>query len=128
MGLRLGFIFLLLGFALVVESFSFADDSWDDTQIQLVDGTQVNATDGFAPCDGAVGDCIDEDDEMMMDSETNRRSLAQGRRYISYGALKRNQVPCNRRGRSYYNCRRGGRANPYRRGCSVITKCHRFTN
>nr|CAN78122.1 hypothetical protein VITISV_041547 [Vitis vinifera] len=65
---------------------------------------------------------------MMMDSETNRRSLAQRRRYISYGALRRNQVPCNRRGRSYYNCRRGGRANPYRRGCSVITKCHRFTD
>ncbi|KAJ0249217.1 Rapid alkalinization factor 23 [Hirschfeldia incana] len=63
-------------------------------------------------------------DEFEMDSEINRRMLAT-RRYISYGALRRNTVPCSRRGASYYNCRRGAQANPYSRGCSVITRCRR---
>ncbi|CAN6892847.1 unnamed protein product [Brassica oleracea var. botrytis] len=62
--------------------------------------------------------------EFEMDSEINRRMLA-NRRYISYGALRRNSVPCSRRGASYYNCRRGAHANPYSRGCSVITRCRR---
>ncbi|KAJ0264251.1 Rapid alkalinization factor 23 [Hirschfeldia incana] len=62
--------------------------------------------------------------EFEMDSEINRRMLA-NRRYISYGALRRNSVPCSRRGASYYNCRRGAQANPYSRGCSVITRCRR---
>ncbi|XP_076891737.1 rapid alkalinization factor 23-like [Bidens hawaiensis] len=67
-----------------------------------------------------------EIDEMeLMDSETNRRILATNRRYISYGALSKNNVPCSRRGASYYNCRSGGQANPYTRGCSAITRCRR---
>lgn len=48
--------------------------------------------------------------------------------FVSYGALKKDKVPCNCRGHSYYNCRRRGKANPYRRGCSVVTKCKRFPN
>ncbi|KAM2237013.1 hypothetical protein FF1_012369 [Malus domestica] len=67
----------------------------------------------------------DEEAEMLMDSEINRRILAWRRRYISYGALRRNTVPCSRRGASYYNCRPGAQANPYRRGCSAITRCRR---
>ncbi|KHN02967.1 hypothetical protein glysoja_004387 [Glycine soja] len=59
-----------------------------------------------------------------MESESNRRILA-GRSYISYGALRRNTVPCSRRGASYYNCRPGAQANPYSRGCSAITRCRR---
>ncbi|KAK1325746.1 Rapid alkalinization factor [Acorus calamus] len=75
-----------------------------------------------------VGECIEEEEEASMESETNRRGrmLYQRRRFISYGALSRDHVPCNRRGQSYYNCRSGqGRVNPYRRGCSVITRCAR---
>ncbi|KAJ9537289.1 hypothetical protein OSB04_030022 [Centaurea solstitialis] len=69
---------------------------------------------------------IDGDDmEFAMDSESHRRILANNRRYISYGALSRNNVPCSRRGASYYNCRSGGQANPYSRGCSAITRCRR---
>ncbi|KGN47180.1 protein RALF-like 33 [Cucumis sativus] len=60
--------------------------------------------------------------EFQMDSEINRRILATTR-YISYGALRRNNVPCSRRGASYYNCRPGAQANPYTRGCSAITRC-----
>ncbi|XP_052188529.1 rapid alkalinization factor-like [Diospyros lotus] len=78
-------------------------------------------------CRGSMAECMaleEEEEEFQMDSEINRRILA-GRRYISYGALSRNRVPCSRRGASYYNCRRGGSANPYQRGCSAITRCRR---
>ncbi|XP_061994402.1 rapid alkalinization factor-like [Rosa rugosa] len=70
---------------------------------------------------GLIGD-LDEELELQMDSEINRRILATTR-YISYGALRRNTVPCSRRGASYYNCRPGAQANPYSRGCSRITRC-----
>ncbi|KAF3634499.1 rapid alkalinization factor [Capsicum chacoense] len=77
-------------------------------------------------CDGSIGECLAEegsDEEFSVDSESTRRMLAYRRRYISYGALSRNRVPCSRRGASYYNCRPGAQANPYRRGCSAITRC-----
>ncbi|KAK1387594.1 Rapid ALkalinization Factor [Heracleum sosnowskyi] len=74
---------------------------------------------------GTISDFIGEDLEFDLDSEINRRLLATRRRYISYGALSRNTVPCSRRGASYYNCRQGGQANPYNRGCSAITRCRR---
>ncbi|PIM97393.1 hypothetical protein CDL12_24122 [Handroanthus impetiginosus] len=74
-------------------------------------------------CRGTIAECLEnEDEEFELDSESNRRILAT-RRYISYGALQRNSVPCSRRGASYYNCRPGAQANPYRRGCSAITRC-----
>ncbi|XP_071737308.1 protein RALF-like 33 [Rutidosis leptorrhynchoides] len=87
-------------------------------------------------CRGSMAECIaeggdlnindnDDVDEFAMDSEINRRILATNKRYISYGALSRNNVPCSRRGASYYNCRRGAQANPYSRGCSTITRCRR---
>ncbi|KAG6575064.1 Protein RALF-like 33, partial [Cucurbita argyrosperma subsp. sororia] len=88
----------------------------------------------FAPtkseCRGSIAECFlagNDDDsgfgmEFEMDSEINRRILATTR-YISYGALRRNNVPCSRRGASYYNCRPGAQANPYTRGCSAITRC-----
>ncbi|KDP27792.1 hypothetical protein JCGZ_18872 [Jatropha curcas] len=78
-------------------------------------------------CRGSIAECLingDEDfeTEFAMDSEINRRILAT-RTYISYGALRRNSVPCSRRGASYYNCRAGAQANPYSRGCNRITRC-----
>ncbi|KAK2645979.1 hypothetical protein Ddye_021174 [Dipteronia dyeriana] len=88
---------------------------------------------GFFPvksdCIGSIGECLTVGDEALdlefqMDTESNRRILA-ARRYISYGALRRNSVPCSRRGASYYNCRAGAQANPYTRGCSAITRCRR---
>ncbi|KAM0829698.1 hypothetical protein ACQ4PT_066717 [Festuca glaucescens] len=86
---------------------------------------------GRGECRGTVGECGadadgdgdgDEGELGSASAESHRRFL-QGRGYISYGALRRNQVPCSRRGASYYNCRPGGQANPYRRGCSRITRC-----
>lgn len=64
------------------------------------------------------------DEDMMMESEISKRMLAQTR-HISYGAMARDRIPCNVRGRSYYNCNTRERANPYRRGCSKITHCAR---
>lgn len=69
-----------------------------------------------------VGDTIDMSEEMMMESESARRALA-GRGYISYNAMQKNNVPCNQRGQSYYDCNSRGQANPYSRGCNVITRC-----
>ncbi|KAF9681564.1 hypothetical protein SADUNF_Sadunf05G0014800 [Salix dunnii] len=71
---------------------------------------------------GSIAECMAEDgEEFEMDTEINRRILATSK-YISYGALQRNNVPCSRRGASYYNCKRGAQANPYSRGCSRITR------
>ncbi|KAL7220687.1 hypothetical protein ACSBR2_013550 [Camellia fascicularis] len=78
-----------------------------------------------AECGGSIAECMMMGgEEFEMDSEINRRILATTR-YISYGALRRNTVPCSRRGASYYNCRPGAQANPYSRGCSRITRCRR---
>ncbi|GFQ05706.1 rapid alkalinization factor [Phtheirospermum japonicum] len=60
--------------------------------------------------------------ELELDSEINRRILATSE-YISYGALQGNNVPCSRRGASYYNCQPGAEANPYTRSCTAATRC-----
>lgn len=64
-------------------------------------------------------------EEDMMDSESNRRVLLMQKKYISYGTLKRDLVPCNTPGASYYNCKAPGAANTYNRGCEIITRCAR---
>ncbi|XP_062104509.1 protein RALF-like 24 [Humulus lupulus] len=66
-----------------------------------------------------VGDCLGD---LEMDSEINRRVLAMQKRYISYETLKRDMIPCGRPGAPYYNCHVGP-ANPYSRGCEVISGC-----
>ncbi|XP_020227287.1 protein RALF-like 24 [Cajanus cajan] len=72
-------------------------------------------------CTKSIGECLMESE---MDSESNRRVLAMQKKYISYDTLKRDMVPCDRPGASYYNCH-AMRANPYSRGCEVITACAR---
>lgn len=75
-------------------------------------------------CQGSIAECMAEGGggEFEMDSESNRRILATTK-YISYGALQANNVPCSRRGASYYNCQPGAEANPYTRSCSAATQC-----
>ncbi|KAE8647467.1 hypothetical protein Csa_004319 [Cucumis sativus] len=41
---------------------------------------------------------------------------------------RKNNIPCRHRGRSYYDCKKRKKANPYRRGCIAITGCARFTD
>ncbi|MFS7951532.1 putative rapid ALkalinization Factor [Helianthus anomalus] len=55
------------------------------------------------------------------ESECSRKVLLMEKRYISYETLRRDVVPCGTPGASYYNCRESGVANPYNRGCEVIT-------
>ncbi|CAN8316008.1 unnamed protein product [Cochlearia groenlandica] len=110
MGIKFLLILGLLTLAVVAES---ANATWTLTK-SCVNGQ------------GCIGD--DDGLESLMDSETNRRQLAARRNYISYGALKKNNVPCNKRGRSYYDCNKRKKANPYKRGCSVITHCRRQTS
>ncbi|WOH13288.1 hypothetical protein DCAR_0832797 [Daucus carota subsp. sativus] len=59
-----------------------------------------------------MGDMIDPYEELNMESGSLRRRSLAGRSYISHDAPSKNNVPCNRRGHSYYNCQRSGRANP----------------
>ncbi|KAJ8755068.1 hypothetical protein K2173_016673 [Erythroxylum novogranatense] len=75
-----------------------------------------------------IGDHIGKEEEIMMESDISRRLLAQKTRYFSYAALKANATPCQKKGRSYFNCRGHERANPYRRACTHITHCQRFTD
>ncbi|XP_022777348.1 protein RALF-like 19 [Durio zibethinus] len=118
MGSKVWLTFLLLALAMVAESTPFDEDSW---------GLAHFGNDDINSC--IDGQCNVEDvTEALMDSETTRRQLAQRKRYISYGALKANSAPCNRRGQSYYNCHNRKRANPYNRGCSAITHCYRYTS
>ncbi|KFK32572.1 hypothetical protein AALP_AA6G260700 [Arabis alpina] len=97
--------------------------------VSAVSSHSIDFAGDFPPfeteCRGTISECsVSAGDEFEMDSEINRRILAT-QRYISYGALRRNTIPCSRRGASYYNCRRGAQANPYSRGCSAITRCRR---
>ncbi|GMH24948.1 hypothetical protein Nepgr_026791 [Nepenthes gracilis] len=115
---------VLLALVMAAESStSFSETHWDLA-------TRLSSGHGGLPtvqaCNGQVGNCIEAEDEMMLDSEAGRRQLAMQSRYISYAALKRNSIPCSRRGHSYYNCRGNVRANPYRRGCTAITRCKRY--
>ncbi|KAL6884688.1 hypothetical protein ACP4OV_010624 [Aristida adscensionis] len=71
---------------------------------------------------GVVGAAEDEEFGLADGAAVARRVL-QGGGYISYGALRRDNVPCSVRGASYYNCRPGAQGNPYSRGCSAITRC-----
>ncbi|KAG1331536.1 putative protein RALF-like 33 [Cocos nucifera] len=75
-------------------------------------------------CSGKLRDCLWEKGEIEMDSETNRRLLwAAQKKYISYGALKGDVVPCTKPGVPYYNCRALPKASPYSRGCQAISEC-----
>ncbi|KAF6166427.1 hypothetical protein GIB67_034978 [Kingdonia uniflora] len=74
--------------------------------------------------DAEMGLCFDDEEES--ESASERRVLVMQKRYISYETLKRDVVPCTRPGSSYYSCHvAAGQANPYTRGCEVITGCAR---
>ncbi|KAG9444796.1 hypothetical protein H6P81_016136 [Aristolochia fimbriata] len=73
-----------------------------------------------------VGECSGQDELIDLDSEINRRNvILDGKRGISYDALRNDSVRCSQRGASYYGCESGREANPYKRSCSIITKCDR---
>ena len=93
-----------------------------DHQLSWLHTATMRRPGGGSGCRGNIGECLAEEDEFDMGSESSRRILATTQ-YISYGALQRNTVPCSKRGASYYNCKEGAEANPYSRDCSAITRC-----
>ncbi|KAL8486921.1 hypothetical protein ACS0TY_023104 [Phlomoides rotata] len=77
-------------------------------------------------CTGSIGEC-NQDLEILMESEISRRFLQQ-KRYISPGALKRDQPVCNNGAPGEPYSRGGGacvpeQSNPYHRGCSRYYQC-----
>ncbi|KAK2443207.1 hypothetical protein P8452_21561 [Trifolium repens] len=88
------------------------------TSLNLLHNTEITKR----VCTKTIGDCLEESE--LMDSESNRRVLAMQKKYISYDTLKRDMVPCDKAGASYYNCH-PKQANHYSRGCEVITACAR---
>ncbi|KFK39677.1 protein ralf-like 24 [Arabis alpina] len=83
------------------------------------------------PVNGEIDAMLDRngviEEEMMMPSEISRRVMMMRKQYISYATLRRDMVPCQKPGASYYACR-SGQANSYSRGCSIITRCARDTS
>ncbi|XVE84665.1 hypothetical protein DITRI_Ditri17bG0031400 [Diplodiscus trichospermus] len=77
------------------------------------------------PCNGSIGEC-NEANEMLMVSEISRRFLEQ-KKYISPGALKRDEPVCNGgSGGEAYSKTEGclpQPSNPYSRGCSKYYRC-----
>jgi hypothetical protein len=55
---------------------------------------------------------------------TSAHSAGKGK-FIDYRTLERNRIPCSKRGQSFNNCKVGGEANPYKRGCSDASRCAR---
>ena len=124
---RLALALLLLLLAVAASSASAAGGSHLDLDLGFLSSSSGGGAGRRRECRGTVAECLAEDSEeegldLVSSAESHRRALYGGG-YISYGALRRDNVPCSRRGASYYNCRPGAQANPYHRGCSRITRC-----
>jgi len=122
---RLALALLLL--LAVAASASAAGGSHLDLDLGFLSSSSGGGAGRRRECRGTVAECLAEESEeegldLASSAESHRRALYGGG-YISYGALRRDNVPCSRRGASYYNCRPGAQANPYHRGCSRITRC-----
>ncbi|KAK9674119.1 hypothetical protein RND81_12G212000 [Saponaria officinalis] len=118
MATKLWLIVVVLALLIVAHeaTSSYNDANWGMTRLSSGDGDHPV----MRSCNGRVGD-----DQDLLGSESDRRQLASRRWHISYDAMKRDRVLCNRPGQSYYYCRSNVRANPYRRGCTFITHCAR---
>lgn len=84
------------------------------------------AADPSSSCTGSIAEC-NQDLEMLMESEISRRFLEQ-KKYISPGALKRDQPVCNGGAQGEPYSRGGGGcvpepSNTYHRGCSRYYRC-----
>ncbi|XP_054822743.1 protein RALF-like 32 [Prosopis cineraria] len=73
-----------------------------------------------------IAECNEEDEMTMMESEISRRLMAEQRKYISPGALRRDKPVCNGGGGEAYS-KSGGclppPSNPHTRGCSKYYRC-----
>ncbi|CAN6553078.1 unnamed protein product [Malus baccata var. baccata] len=120
MGFKLNLIAFMVVLAMVARSSAKVHDaSWGVSHFAAHDDESL-----IDSANSKTGD-VGEENELLMDSDSGRRTLKGNGRFIGYGALRRNAVPCGRRGQSYYNCQKREGANPYKRGCEYITRCSR---
>ncbi|KAL0385657.1 UNVERIFIED_CONTAM: protein RALF-like 32 [Sesamum radiatum] len=81
---------------------------------------------GPSSCVGSIAECDQVELEMLMESEISRRILEQ-KKYISPGALKRDQPVCNGGAAGEPYSRGSGclpePSNTYNRGCSRYYRC-----
>ncbi|XP_004244368.1 protein RALF-like 22 [Solanum lycopersicum] len=121
------FVFMLLAtlaFAMVAESsFSSSSSFFNDPVVNSLGHNTGGGLDEWMTT-GRIGDTLFADEEMMMPTESARRAL-NNQDHISYRAMSKNAIPCDRHGASYYQCTRMQKIRPYRRGCSKITRCQR---
>ncbi|KAI8010611.1 Protein RALF-like 32 [Camellia lanceoleosa] len=82
-------------------------------------------SDAIVQCNRSIAEC-NVDLEMVMESEVSRRFL-ETKKYISPGALKRNQPVCNGGANGEAYSKTSGclppQSNPYSRGCSKYYRC-----
>ncbi|KAF9663497.1 hypothetical protein SADUNF_Sadunf17G0056600 [Salix dunnii] len=86
--------------------------------LNSLETSEVDATTVSRGCSNKIGECFEETE---MESEISRRVLLMQKKYISYGTLRRDMVPCNTPGASYYACN-ARQAHPYSRGCEGKVK------
>ncbi|CAL9012476.1 unnamed protein product [Prunus brigantina] len=133
-------ILLVMALAMVAESTQHTTNTYsrgrattEFTRVRRDAGDGEVATPPPRACNGSLGEeCLNEEEDEEEEEEDEQEGLQTVRpqdegntRYISYEALKKDNVPCNRRGSSYYNCGTSGQINPYQRGCTIITNCAR---
>ncbi|XP_022989011.1 protein RALF-like 4 [Cucurbita maxima] len=116
-------LFLLLVFALVAPlSFAFHETSHGSS---LVDD---NSEYSFFGGGSSEAEAMTEDSRRQLFEYGFAYNREARKRFLTYYALSKNNIPCGRRGHSYYDCKKRRRINPYRRGCAAITGCARFTD
>ncbi|XP_068323407.1 protein RALF-like 19 [Pyrus communis] len=119
MGFKLNLIALMVVLAMVARtSAKVHDASWGFSRFGDHDDESL-----IDSANNKVGDFIGDENEMMMESESTRRTLIGNGKFIGYIALRENAAPCRRPGQSYYDCQKRKRANPYKRTCKNITCC-----
>lgn len=74
-------------------------------KVEMFDVQTYAGTSNFYNCNGRIGDCIDQAEEMMLDSEASKQILALEQKFIIYKFFDKEHVPCNQRGQSYYSCK-----------------------
>ncbi|XP_009605720.1 protein RALF-like 32 [Nicotiana tomentosiformis] len=84
----------------------------------------ITSVTGQSPCNGTIAEC-NEELEILMESDISRRFLEERKKYISPGALKRDQPVCNGGGggEPYSRSCLPPPSNPYNRGCSKYYRC-----
>ncbi|OVA05696.1 Rapid ALkalinization Factor [Macleaya cordata] len=101
--------------------------------INLANATQIISFEydqrgGGGACNASIGECnAEEEEEMLMESEISRRFMAEQKKYITPGVLKKDQPACggDGRGQSYTNggsCL-GRPVNPETRPCYKYYRC-----